>query len=332
MSEKVAPLAWTIAPQRCFVDKVSSNAAWDADRMREVFLRHGLAALEAPTLNALVMPPPKGFSPKRVSSGKDLHQHRYVEVGIVTRGEMTIWWEGATACCAAGSVFVIPPGIRYLPHAEVPNEPPRSHSVVWLALHRNCAVVHTCAMEGKTHHLSEYYCFTDPQINTQARCVAQELAERSPHYQSVVRGSLLCLFTWLLRAPAQPISRFGAEPIAKATGQDAFNERVESYLSSNYHRPLTLPQVAGSIGCSPAYLCRRFRELSGRSPFQFLRGVRIEAAKRLLISEVPIARVAEMVGVDDPLYFSKVFSGQVGESPQSYRARHRADGAKNVPR
>jgi AraC-like DNA-binding protein len=333
MSEKESPLVWTTAPERRFRDQASPNTLWDAERMRDVFLRVGLTALASPDPNVLMLPPPKGFSPKRAGGRKDLHQHRYLEVGIVTRGEMALWWEGTTSRCAAGSVFVIPPGMRYLPHVETTGEQTRPHAVVWLALHRSCAVVHMCTLEGQVHQLSEYYCFTDAQMTAQASSIARELADRSPHYSTAVRGCLLCLLTWLLRAPAQPISQFEAPGReTKEPAQDEFNDRVESYLLSHYHRPLTLTQIARSIDCSPAYLCRHYRELTGQTPFQFLRAVRIEAAKRLLSSEVPIARVAEMVGFDDPLYFSKVFSGQTGESPQAYRTRDRGISAKKVHR
>lgn len=160
-----------------------------------------------------------------------------------------------------------------------------------------------------------------------AHSIAQELTDRPEHYATVVRGSLLCLFTLLLRAPVYRISRHtGTEDETAEADEHSFSGRVESYLRSHYHRPLTLAQIARSIECSPAYLCRHFRELTGRTPFQYLQTVRLEAAKELLLSEVPIARISEMVGYDDPLYFSKVFSQQVGQSPQHYRAARRAEG------
>jgi len=322
MGERKSVTVWTTAPERRFSDVVSPNAAWDADRIRQV-LHGGLSALSEDNPADLLLPPVKSFAPKRAMAAKDLHYHRYVEVGIITRGEMTIWWDGVWSLCPAGSIFVIPPGTRYMPHVQDPTHMCPPHSVVWLALHRGSAIVHTCSLEGKEHRLSEYYCFIEPQVMGQARSMAQELADRAPGYDIVIRGSLLCLFTWLLRAPVHSISR-QSDGIRDQTdvGQDGFRERVESYLLSHYHRPLTLAQIALSVGCSPAYLCRRFRELTDQTPFQYLRTIRIDAAKRLLLSEVPIGRVAEMVGFDDPLYFSKVFSGQTGESPQSFRRKN----------
>jgi AraC-like DNA-binding protein len=314
---------WEAAPQRLFSDVASSSTtSWDTDRILEV-LKFGLQILTPDSLNKLILPPQKGLAPLRTRSRKDLHYHSHVELGIVLRGEMTIWWEGTTIACAAGSLFVIPPGTRYLPHVLDTKKPSPPHSVAWLALHPGCAIVHLCALDGKTHTLSEYYCFTETQVMGQARSLEQELADRAPFFETAIRGSLLCLFTWLLRAPVHSVSRReGEAPDRASADTDSFRERVENYLLSHYHRPMTLSQIARAVGCSPAYLCRHFRKLTGQTPFQYLRGIRMDAAKRLLCSEVPISRVATMVGFDDPLYFSKVFSGETGMSPQSFRKQN----------
>ncbi len=325
MPGKTITPVWTPAPERRLKDMVSPSASWDADRLRETLLEVGMEALTTQEPSRLMLPPPKTFAPKRIVNRKDLNRHRYIEIGIVTQGEMSLWWEGAFSRCPAGSVFIIQPGMRYMSHAELPEENPRPHSVVWLALHRGCAIVHRCSVRNRDHYLSEYYSLVDVQLTAYARSIAQEIAERPSHFETVVRGSLLCLFTLLLRAPIYSISRHsGAGRETKEAGANPFSDRVRSYLLSHYHRPLTLAQIARSIECSPAHLCRHFRELTGQTPFQYLRAVRLEAAKALLLSEVPIARIAEMVGFDDPLYFSKVFSSQVGQSPQSYRAACRA--------
>lgn len=317
--------ALTPPPERRLKDLVSASASWDADRLRQTLLETGLGALTAPDPARLILPPTA--APRRAENDKNLTRNRYLEVGIVTQGPLSLWYEGMLSLCPTGSVFLIPPGTDYLSHADPPDEIPHPQSVVWLALHRGCAVVHRCRVQSRNHFLSEYYSLTDARMTGYAHSIAQELTDRPEHYATVVRGSLLCLFTLLLRAPVYRISRHtGTEDETAEADEHSFSGRVESYLRSHYHRPLTLAQIARSIECSPAYLCRHFRELTGRTPFQYLRTVRLEAAKELLLSEVPIARISEMVGYDDPLYFSKVFSQQVGQSPQHYRAARRAEG------
>ncbi|HZT41702.1 MAG TPA: AraC family transcriptional regulator [Chthonomonadaceae bacterium] len=314
---------WMGPPERRYRDVVSPPADQEEEELRTAFLTEGLAALDPRDPARLVLPPPIGplaEIPRR--RRKDLHLHNYVDVGIVLKGEMGIWWEGKVARCPSHSVLVTTPGLRYQPHIALSKEAPASHTVVWLALHRSCAFVHRCSLEGSRHLLSEYHCFTDPQVTLLARSIAQELGDRSLHYETAIRGSLMCLFARLGRAPAYPVSRVStADAERNSANEDAFSARVEAYLLSHYHRPLTLQDIARAVGCSRAHLCRRFHEATGQTPFQCLKALRMEAAKRLLRSEVPIGRVAEMVGFDDPLYFSRVFSSHIGESPRTYRSR-----------
>lgn len=322
MSHETRGIAWTTAPERRYRDLACPSVAPDAEDLRAAFANVALATLSTNHVQGVVIPPRKGAAPKSLSGSKHFHQNRCVEVGIVTRGEMSVWWEGETTQCPAGTVFVIPSGTRYIPHVSKPGQPIVPQSVVWIALHRGCAVVHSCSMKGNVHQLSEYYSFSDAQLTMLGRSLAQELATRAAHFETAVRGELLWLITLLLRAPVIRISGMRSPELEDTVeARHPFSVQVESYVLSHYHRPVSLLQIAQSVGCSPAYLCRHFRELTGRTPFQYLRTVRIDAAKRLLHSEVPIARVAEMVGFEDPLYFSKVFSAQVGESPVSFRSR-----------
>jgi AraC-like DNA-binding protein len=320
--DRTASSLWKSAPERFYRDVSVPSLARDADTLRRIFLETGLPALTKRDEPRLVLPP-RPSSAKRPGDHRWLRRNDYVEVGIVIRGAMTLWWEGALSTCSAGSVFVIPPDTRFLPHAAIPGKIQEPHSVVWLALHRGCAVAHICSIEDEVHRLSEYYAFADPQITSIGEGIAQELTARPDQYSTAVLGGLLCLLTTLLRAPVEKVSqRDGLESASPRVVQDNFREGVESYLLSHYHIPLSLSQIAEAVGNSPTYVCRRYREITGQTPFQFLRDVRIMAAKRLLVSNIPIARVAEMVGFEDPLYFSKVFSSQVGEPPQSFRSRH----------
>ncbi|MES2464682.1 MAG: cupin domain-containing protein, partial [Armatimonadota bacterium] len=175
MKKPQAPGTWTTAPERRIQDLAVQNPAWTAEHIHETFLRIGLTAVNSPESKLLLLPPLKSYAPKQAAKRKDLHQHRNVEVGVVLRGEMTIWWEGITHRCPAGTLFVIPPGIRYMPHVRT-TESTTPHSVIWLAVHKSYAVIHRCSMEGNHHMLSEYFSFTNALLMSQARVIAQELA------------------------------------------------------------------------------------------------------------------------------------------------------------
>jgi AraC-like DNA-binding protein len=47
------------------------------------------------------------------------------------------------------------------------------------------------------------------------------------------------------------------------------------------------------------------------------------AAEKLSISDLPIKEIALSVGINDALYFSKLFKKEYGISPRVYRSNHK---------
>ena len=98
---------------------------------------------------------------------------------------------------------------------------------------------------------------------------------------------------------------------------------VHEQIRKRYAQPLEIEELALEHGMSPSTLRRRWRRRFGNSPMQYLSRVRMTEACRLLMdSDEPIAQIANAVGYDDPLYFSRMFHKIVGLSPSEHRAQH----------
>lgn len=104
--------------------------------------------------------------------------------------------------------------------------------------------------------------------------------------------------------------------------ENDFLELVREYIRDNLDRVITLDELAKLVGLSQFHFCRKFRTKSGFSPLRFVQKLRIEEAARLLrqSGDGKILSVAEAVGFDDPLYFSKVFKKWTGMSPSDYKS------------
>lgn len=84
---------------------------------------------------------------------------------------------------------------------------------------------------------------------------------------------------------------------------------------------LTVEEIADSGGCSSATARRLFTRHLGQSVHAWLRERRLErAAATLRTSGLRIHEVAQLVGFEDPLYFSRVFSARFGVPPSRYAA------------
>jgi AraC-like DNA-binding protein len=96
-------------------------------------------------------------------------------------------------------------------------------------------------------------------------------------------------------------------------------ERIEMEPESE----LTLETASRMVGRSPSTVSRLFKKVTGRSFKQYQVHYRLELAAAQLKTKpnCPVAEIAQAVGYDDPLYFSRVFRKQYSWSPSEYRNR-----------
>lgn len=93
-------------------------------------------------------------------------------------------------------------------------------------------------------------------------------------------------------------------------------------IASDLQHSASVNEIAQSVCLSPSRLSHLFRKHLGMGVVQWRECQRLQYAKQLLrVTNVPIKSLSQMVGYDDPLYFSRVFRRQVGMSPYSFRAR-----------
>jgi len=98
-------------------------------------------------------------------------------------------------------------------------------------------------------------------------------------------------------------------------------KQVIHYLSTQYAHPVSIEQMAETLGYNRAYLSRIFKAQTGVTPVTFLLKLRIDKARQLLRErpDLTIEQIAASVGLQDALYFSKQFRRLHGQSPSAYR-------------
>jgi AraC family transcriptional regulator, arabinose operon regulatory protein len=103
------------------------------------------------------------------------------------------------------------------------------------------------------------------------------------------------------------------------------DERVLSactLISNNLDRSLGVKEIADHVCLSPSRLSHLFRKFVGTGILQWRDGQRVQYAMQILrVTNVPIKSLSQMVGYDDPLYFSRVFRRHAGMSPRDFRVR-----------
>lgn len=85
---------------------------------------------------------------------------------------------------------------------------------------------------------------------------------------------------------------------------------------------LTLRQLAAQAGLSPYHFLRTFERLTGVTPHQYVRRMRLrDAAVRLELEPARVIEIAYESGFNDVSAFNRAFHAEFGASPQGYRKR-----------
>jgi AraC-like DNA-binding protein len=132
-----------------------------------------------------------------------------------------------------------------------------------------------------------------------------------------------------LRAPNGRI--VGTAGVATRTAQQGSKIWAESRLapamlliSEHYHEHISIEELAGKCGLSLGAFHRRFRETYLCTPHTYLRQIRVRmSCHALVFSGRSIAAVAAESGFSDQSHFTKEFRRIMGETPRSYRRRHK---------
>jgi len=96
--------------------------------------------------------------------------------------------------------------------------------------------------------------------------------------------------------------------------------KAMEYIKSEIHHDIHLPVVATKVGMSRSYFSRCFRDIVGTNFVDYVRGLRINIAKQLLVqSNRSIRWIASESGYPNEKYFCRIFREETGVLPSHYR-------------
>lgn len=110
---------------------------------------------------------------------------------------------------------------------------------------------------------------------------------------------------------------------------EEFIDSILEHTRKNLQEPITLQSICSVFGISQTYLSRLLRKYKNTTFNEYLTLARIEKAKQLIIDnpQLPLKEIAQLVGYNDPFYFSRVFRLVTGMPPSEYAGlSHKNDG------
>ncbi len=96
--------------------------------------------------------------------------------------------------------------------------------------------------------------------------------------------------------------------------------KVRRFAQARLADRLTLKDLAAAAGLSRFHFVRAFTDAAGETPMRFLKRVRVEAARMLVLrTSLPLKAVAARTGFADEFHFSRVFRSVTGTPPGALR-------------
>lgn len=113
------------------------------------------------------------------------------------------------------------------------------------------------------------------------------------------------------------------EVIQQRFGENQNQNRIkeaEQYIRENYSRDINMATVSNYVSMNYSLFSIMFKEYTGTNFVNYLKNIRIEAAKELLLeTDEKIQDISRQVGYDNEKHFMKTFKSICGVSPSDYR-------------
>ena len=95
---------------------------------------------------------------------------------------------------------------------------------------------------------------------------------------------------------------------------------VINYVGGALGEKIRIEQLADMIMVSADYFTKMFKDSIGKTPVDYINGLRINKAMQLLIDEdISMAQISEAVGFCNANYFHKIFKQYMNMSPLAFR-------------
>ncbi len=167
--------------------------------------------------------------------------------------------------------------------------------------------------------LEQVFCGQDGQARSIIEAVQTAICENEQHrlgYELVVKAQL-CLALGLM---VRSYSRKG-NPDQQVSYKTQRLKQALSYIHEHYAGKLTIAEISRYVGMSEGHFCRFFKQMTSRTPVDYINEYRIGKAAQLLKStDRKIYDIAMDCGFYNLSYFIRTFSSYLGYTPSQFRS------------
>ena len=192
-----------------------------------------------------------------------------------------------------------------------------------VSLDKNLNLIYKKGLDGIAHY--HYLSYVNAVL---LEILMENCQKRNLSYETVFGSDTLCLDTFdNMDSPAAVLQWFRDcfEKLFQSFPENvnSYSPRIRnilSYIHNHFQQDISLETIADTFWIHKVYLAKIFKQETGRSVNEYIRNVRIEKAKELLLNEhIKINDIVTATGFNNPQTFYTLFKKYVGMKPGEYR-------------
>lgn len=249
-----------------------------------------------------------------------LHYHDYVQIWYVKQGECTHYLYDSSYHIKEGDIFVIPPDV---PHRIV-SEGTGNIELIGCGFLEEFIGKDSEYLEPFTINKNDVKPFFN--LNGVSKKKIEDIFDeiifeyqcKENYFELYIRANILRMLSLLSR-------EYKRNPLIddnKNQKLKSIINEVISYMKEHCCEKIYIDDMCSRANLSTSYFSYIFKQFTGRTFSEYLRFLKIEKAKDMLLNNEDnksIGEIATELGFDDLGYFDRVFKNEVGISPKKFK-------------
>lgn len=238
-----------------------------------------------------------------------LHSHDFIELLFVKEGWGKFFLDGAHHVVKKGDILLIPADREHYETA-VPHQALRFDSLAFTSA--GDAVF----LKNSIFSAADHYA----RITSAFDALFGEYDESAEYSGLVCRNiaeNLVVFLVYKIKTQAEVI--YEETPQKRVFFTMA---QIKEHLDKNFFTAVKIDELAQSACLSTGHFIRLFKNLTGKTPMQYVLDLRIDAAiASLKYTDKPVGVICFEIGLSDISNFIRKFKEKTGMTPQTFRAR-----------
>lgn len=227
---------------------------------------------------------------------RGFNMHRNPELLLVTKGTLTVFFDGQPRNFSAGELAIIRSNVLH------------SFNAADEVCQYHCLIIDHSLCEN-IDVLPEYS--NDPIVVSIYNSIANELESKQYNYKQVVIGYCKSLLALLNRIALK--DGFPANTMSPKT---ELMRNTFQYIYDNFQKPISTKDISEAMSVSQYYLSHVFKSSTGKTVLEVLQFVRCKNAYAMLSSgRFNVSQSAFKSGFNNLSYFSKTYKKIMGKLP-----------------